>query len=390
MNANFLATIKRIVAEQGESILAEPRRLKGLISDYAKDEPRAERLAVGRCIEYGAYTELKNAPPWGRAAVKNRLAQKLYGEEGLDPALCAGAMDLLEAALLGAPDPSTAGDEWVTVAEQKAVGQPGSQPAYTAPEPVPVSSPPQAPAGNMPSQKHIKRNVLTAAAIIVVVAAGVWFFVGRAADLNFKKGLVLYEQKDYEGAIVSFTKAIKLDPKNARAYATCGDSYLMKGDYDRAIADSTDAIKLAPEYAFAYATRGASYSRKGDYDRAIADCTKAISIDPKYTDGYYWRGRAYIYKEDYDRAIADFNETIRIDPKHADGYYWRGFVYIIYKQDYDQAIADYTKTIRIDPKYALAYKNRSIVYSWKGDYDHAIADYNEAIRIDPGLADGTN
>jgi WD40 repeat protein len=104
MNANFLSVIKKIISDQGEAILAEPQRLKGWISDYAKDEPKAERLAFGRCIEYGAYTELKNVPAEGRAAVKNRLAQRLHSEEGLDTALCAGALDLLEAALFGVPE----------------------------------------------------------------------------------------------------------------------------------------------------------------------------------------------------------------------------------------------------------------------------------------------
>jgi hypothetical protein len=47
---------------------------------------------------------LKNTPAGGRAAAKNRLAQRLHSEEGLTPALCAGALDLLEAALWGMPE----------------------------------------------------------------------------------------------------------------------------------------------------------------------------------------------------------------------------------------------------------------------------------------------
>jgi hypothetical protein len=107
MNTNFLAIIKKIVSEQGEAILADPQRLKGWISDYAKDEPKAERLAFGRCIEYGAYGELKNTPAESRTAAKNRLAQKLHSEEGLDTAICTGALDLLEAALFGVPEQKT-------------------------------------------------------------------------------------------------------------------------------------------------------------------------------------------------------------------------------------------------------------------------------------------
>jgi hypothetical protein len=53
MNINLFNAVKRIVSEQGEAILANPARLKGFISDYAKNEPIADRLAFGRCIEGG-------------------------------------------------------------------------------------------------------------------------------------------------------------------------------------------------------------------------------------------------------------------------------------------------------------------------------------------------
>jgi hypothetical protein len=87
MNTTLLTVVKQIIAEQGEAILTEPKRLKGWVSDYAKGEPKAERLALGRCIEYGAYAELKGVPAADRAAVKARLARKLHNEEGLDTAL---------------------------------------------------------------------------------------------------------------------------------------------------------------------------------------------------------------------------------------------------------------------------------------------------------------
>jgi TM2 domain-containing membrane protein YozV len=108
MNTNFVNIIKRIIAEQGEGILANPAQLKGFVADYAARESKPERLAFGRCIEYGAYTELKNAPDAGaRQTVKAAVAQKVHNNEGLDTALCNGALDVLEAALFGiAPAPS--------------------------------------------------------------------------------------------------------------------------------------------------------------------------------------------------------------------------------------------------------------------------------------------
>jgi hypothetical protein len=103
MNTNFVAIIKRIIAEQGEDILANPQRVKGFVQDYAARESKVERLAFGRCIEYGAYTELKNAPDAeARQRVKADLVQKVHNNEGLDVALCNSALDVLEAAVFGA------------------------------------------------------------------------------------------------------------------------------------------------------------------------------------------------------------------------------------------------------------------------------------------------
>jgi TM2 domain-containing membrane protein YozV len=109
MNTNFVNIIKRIIAEQGEAILANPAQLKGFVADYAAAESKPERLAFGRCIEYGAYTELKNAPDAAaRKLVKTAVAQKVLANTGLDIFICNGALDALEAALFGSASSPTA------------------------------------------------------------------------------------------------------------------------------------------------------------------------------------------------------------------------------------------------------------------------------------------
>ena len=102
MNTNLLAIVKRIIAENGETILADPVRLKAFFSDLAKDEPKPLRIAFGRCIENGAYTALKAAPDAAvRASRKTALARQICGGTELDLSLCAEALDILEAALYG-------------------------------------------------------------------------------------------------------------------------------------------------------------------------------------------------------------------------------------------------------------------------------------------------
>jgi len=101
MNTNLLAIVKQIVSTQGEDILYNPQRMKAIFSDLAKDEPKPDRIAFGRCIEHGFTQILKNASVTERDRCKQGLAQKLHYEEGIDLALCRDAVELLSAALFG-------------------------------------------------------------------------------------------------------------------------------------------------------------------------------------------------------------------------------------------------------------------------------------------------
>jgi hypothetical protein len=136
MNANLLSVIKTLVGEQGEAVLADAKRVRGYLSDFAGGEGRAGKNAFVKCLEYGFYRELKNAPT-DRLSLKGRLARKLRDEEGLDVTLSGEALDLLEAVVAGdtaAQLPQTPpADEWVTVAERREMTS--VEAAQAAPDP---------------------------------------------------------------------------------------------------------------------------------------------------------------------------------------------------------------------------------------------------------------
>ena len=108
MNANLLAVVNRIVAEQGENILADAKRLFPFFADYAKNEYKEERIAFGRCIEYGAYQELKRTRAADeRQRVKATLADQINAKTGVDRKRCADALDLLEMVIFKTVQQST-------------------------------------------------------------------------------------------------------------------------------------------------------------------------------------------------------------------------------------------------------------------------------------------
>jgi hypothetical protein len=187
--------IKRIIAEQGEAILGDAPRLKGLVADYASRESKVERIAFGYCIEYGAYTELKGAED--RDAIKAAIAQRVNANEGIEIALCNDALDTLEAALFGETKPRKAlclkcGKEleagW-TVCPFCGAGSAAVQPKPAASE----SPPPVTDIAAAPKAKHTKRNVLIMVAALAVVVR-VWGFYTYAGSDVYVAGIVVVDE----------------------------------------------------------------------------------------------------------------------------------------------------------------------------------------------------
>ena len=183
--------------------------------------------------------------------------------------------------------------------------------------------------------------VLVAILLLPSVAAS-----ADAATEAYEKGKACLDKKDYDAAIVAFTRAIQLDPNNAKAYNRRGIAYEHKREHDKAIADYTEAIRLDPKYASAYYHRGVACGEKGDNDKAIADFTESIRLNPKDAKAYYDRGVAYWNKGEEDNAIVNFTEAVRLEPKLARAYYCRGVAYWL-KGEHDKASEDFARAKKL-------------------------------------------
>ena len=195
--------------------------------------------------------------------------------------------------------------------------------------------------------------------LMVVVAASCAGEAKQAAQDLLSGGNSWSAKKEYDKAIQDFDEAIRLDPKNARAFNNRGSAWSGKQEYDKAIQDFDEAIRLDHRYALAFYNRGVAWIGKQEYDKAIRDYDEAIRLNPKYAPAFYNRGVAWGAKQEYDKAIQDFDEAILLDPKLAVAFFSRGLARGA-KQEYDKAIQDYDEAIRLNPKYAPAHFYRSV------------------------------
>jgi tetratricopeptide (TPR) repeat protein len=443
MNTNFVAVIKRIIAEEGEGILGEPARLKGYVADYAAAESKAERLAFGRCIEYGAYNELKNAPDiTARQAAKAALARRVNANEGIDLALCNGVLDVLEAALFDTT-------QNIPIQQTNSTGQTSSIP------------PPGLLNVQRPTKRHLWwrialivvfgflslscfASILQALYMIVTVAAffslfavileiciislteAVWYNKSLAAQgLSvpwpkkklgwgialvaafglFTSGhlvyLILWSIEGLDDGIYTFIPSLPFIGTGL-AFSILNLKMVMRHNKTQQAAPgknlSTRKMLIALGTVFAgvfigffiagkinepnrLIKAGDGYILNSDYDSAIAEFTAAIKLRPGLASAYVGRGRAYYFKEEYDIAIKDYTEAIRFDPGLAEAYMFRGRAYY-FKGEYDAAINDLNEAIRLDPNDSSAYMNRGHVNFAERKYDAAFRDYVKAIEIE--------
>jgi tetratricopeptide (TPR) repeat protein len=128
--------------------------------------------------------------------------------------------------------------------------------------------------------------------------------------------------KDYDGAIADFTKAIKLgeqlpDMLRAGPYINRGLAYADKGDLEAGLADLNKAIKLQPNYIYAYQDRGEIYRKRNEPEKALADFNKAIKMSEQFSPAFRSRGLVLLSQGKDTEAQRDFEKFLEIAPPSA-------------------------------------------------------------------------
>lgn len=87
-------------------------------------------------------------------------------------------------------------------------------------------------------------------------------------------------QKDYDGAIKSFSECLRLKPDASACYAFRGYVLGIKGDPAAAKKDFEAAFKLEPNQAANYFIRGMMFTELGNKEEAVKDFRAVLKIDP--------------------------------------------------------------------------------------------------------------
>ncbi|XP_019183846.1 PREDICTED: HSP-interacting protein-like [Ipomoea nil] len=112
-------------------------------------------------------------------------------------------------------------------------------------------------------------------------------FISMSQELKYE-GNRLFQQRDYEGAMFKYEKAIKLLPGN-----------------------HIDVSHLRSNMAACYMQMGLS-----EYPRAIHECNLALEVTPKYSKALLKRARCYEALNRLDLALRDVSRVLQMEPNN--------------------------------------------------------------------------
>ena len=123
---------------------------------------------------------------------------------------------------------------------------------------------------------------------------------------HYYQGRIASMFKQNQQSVQHYQKAIELDPKHAKSFASMALVKGRMGQLQDALKDLDRAIAIDPGYAKAYSNRGVTRGALQQNQAAISDFTQAIRLDPRLADAYRNRGITKEMEGDLNGACSDW------------------------------------------------------------------------------------
>jgi tetratricopeptide (TPR) repeat protein len=137
------------------------------------------------------------------------------------------------------------------------------------------------------------------------------------SDAHFREGLKHYADKEWEKAIASYQKALKADPKGARAAYNLGLAYKANSDLDRAGKAFMVALGLQKDMPKALYMLGLTEAQLGRNAGALTHLNRLLRVQPDFAKAHYLLGQVYRGEGRPDMVLIHFERFLHLSPTGA-------------------------------------------------------------------------
>ena len=213
---------------------------------------------------------------------------------------------------------------------------------------------------------------LAAAILAVVLVAPL--APAQTVQYRSRAGVAFSAQAD-TGAVARADSVLSADPRNVDKIIALGLAQASVRQYRDAIRTFSRGMKIAPKNPLLYRWRGHRYISTGDTRRALADLKRGNALDSTNYDIWYHLGVAHFIRGEFKAAAHDFGHAQKLAPNSnelagSSDWLWMSLSRAGRTAEAQAALAPITDTLTITS--AVAYQRRLQLYRGKIGPDAAL------------------
>ncbi len=266
----------------------------------------------------------------------------------------------------------------------------------------------------------IQTNTRILTAIGLSIICGSIFAEGALSRKlsTYEQALESIDEEKYELAVPKLKQVIEQDSSNADAHAELARAYMDLDNDEGAIEEATRALAIDSKMARAYATRAYCEFKKNQIKEGFVDSEKVIkyyTVNP--LDASIWntyknriqafkmlgRNKEFLAEQpkayvselidagekareagQLDEALKKIDVALKMNPQVADLWFMRGVICSNQSKN-AEAIENFSKAIKLAPNVPMLHYFRADCYQQLGKHQQAIDDFTQIINAKPKL-----
>lgn len=205
-----------------------------------------------------------------------------------------------------------------------------------------------------------------------------------AAELHAQLGMVHYQLKDYDNAVLSLGRAVQLDDSSLDYTMSLVDALLADRRFPVALKLlSVVEPKFRGTVAFHY-NRALAYYGVRDFTASLRQFREVSRIDPQFAPGYYFQGNCLAAAGNYDQAEAAYRKALKLRPEDATYLFALGkILQLAGPERLNDSIGALEKAVQLDRTYLPSLLYLGLGYEKAGQYDRARVLLEEVAALQP-------
>lgn len=204
---------------------------------------------------------------------------------------------------------------------------------------------------------------------------------------RFKEiGNAAYKRKDFENALINYSRAVEIDPTDITFYNNIAAVYFEKKEYEKCIQECEKGIEIGRENRTDYKLISKAFSRIGNAYKKMENWKMAKT--------YYEKSMAEHRTPEVKTLLSEVEKLIKeeerrayVDPEKAEEEKELGNE-LFKKGDYSAAIKHYSEAIKRNPEDPKLYSNRAACYTKLAAFDLGLKDCDTCIKLDSQFIKG--